>query len=116
VQEIDKMSQHDENALTEQELIQEALKPKKERQKFNIEHLRDAVNLDGKFLLKAGDDVLVELSTDRGFWLYTTIFKIQWVKDDGNVGLYDEYNQRCAGMNYKYVGKNLKLKIPSTLK
>lgn len=110
------MSSLEENVLTEQEQIQELFKPKKERQKFSIDHLRDAVTPSGVFLLKPGDTVLVELSTDSGFWLYTATFKIQWIKDDGNVGLYDEYHQRCAGTNYKRTGKNLKLKIPNTLK
>lgn len=106
----------EDNLLSEQEQIQELIKPKKERQKFSIDHLRDAVSASGIFLLKAGDNVLVELSSDTGIWLYTAVFKIQWVKENGNVGLYDEYNQRCAGTNYKRVGKNLKLKIPNVLR
>lgn len=110
------MSSFEDSTLTEQEQIQELIKPKTEKQKFSIDHLQDAVSVTGVFQLKTGDNVLVELCSDTGIWLYTTVFKIQWIKDDGNIGLYDEYHQRCAGTNYKRVGKNLKLKIPNVLR
>ena len=98
----------------EQELINALFKPSKSRQRPDLSAYDDAVSRDGRFLAQPGDTIIVELSTDRGFWLYTTHFIVEWVRDDGRVGLYNQFTQRQAGTNYKCVGPKLKIKLPAT--
>lgn len=102
------------DAPDEQELISALFKPSKSRQRPDLSAYDDAVSRDGKFLAKPGDTVIVELSTERGFWLYTMQFIVEWVRDDGQVGLYNQFTQRQAGTNYKCIGPNLKIKLPAT--
>lgn len=103
----------EQEELSEQEQIAELEKPKKQRQKHDISHLRDAVSKDGEFLPKPGERVIVELTSPTGFWLYTTQFVVEWVREDGTVALYDEMRQSQAGVNYKRIGPELKIKLPS---
>lgn len=98
----------------EQELISALLRPSKSRQRPDLSAYDDAVSYDGKFLAQPGDSVIVELSTERGFWLYTMQFVVEWVREDGSVGLYNQFTQRQAGTNYKCIGPNLKIKLPAT--
>lgn len=117
----DKHNDHDDGGdvrawegADEQELISALLRPSKSRQRPDLSVYDDAVSHDGKFLAQPGDSVIVELSTERGFWLYTMQFVVEWVRDDGSVGLYNQFTQRQAGTNYKCIGPNLKIKLPAT--
>lgn len=101
-------------ANNEQEQISALLRPSKSRQRPDLSALDDAVSYDGRFLAQPGDSIIMELSTDRGFWLYTMQFIVEWVRDDGSVGLYNQFTQRQAGTNYKCIGPNLKIKLPAT--
>lgn len=98
----------------EQEQIQALFKPSKQKQRASIDALRDAVTPDGRFIPSVGEHVIVELSTPRGFWLYTTEFLVQSVRDDGSVGLYDERDKRCAGVNYRHKDPCIRLKLPNS--
>lgn len=111
----------DENAqeteeLSEQEQIEELIKPKRQKQRASIDHLKDAVNSRGEFLVKEGEKLIVELLTESGFWMYTTEFVVQFVRSNGDVGLYNVRECRQAAINYHHVGKTMRLKIPNQLR
>jgi len=79
----------------------------------DIDALADAVSPNGEFIPKPGEKVIVELKTETGAWLYTREFRVQRVESDGTVALYDETEQRCAGVNFHAVGPTMRLKLPA---
>ena len=96
----------------EQAEIRNALRENKCK-KPDLSVYQNAIDINGKLLRKVGDKIIVEVSTTTGLCLYTQEFVIQYILENGNMGLFNVQDARQAGINYKKIDEFIKLKIPS---